>query len=39
MIEACEDRDVETAVAVTARIWTNLLDLLGSEGGTRDDDA
>jgi DNA-binding GntR family transcriptional regulator len=37
LIEACEDRDVETAVAITTRIWTNLLDLLDN-GGTRDDD-
>jgi DNA-binding GntR family transcriptional regulator len=38
LIEACEDRDSETAAAITARIWTNLLDLLDSEGGTGDDD-
>jgi DNA-binding GntR family transcriptional regulator len=38
LIEACEDRDVETAVAITTRIWTNLLDLLDPEGGTDDDD-
>jgi DNA-binding GntR family transcriptional regulator len=38
LIEACEDRDVDTAVAITTRIWTNLLELLESEGGTGDDD-
>ena len=38
LIEACEDGDVETAVAITTRIWTNLLELLESEGGTGDDD-
>jgi DNA-binding GntR family transcriptional regulator len=38
LIDACEDRDVETAVAVTTRIWTNLLDLLDSEGATGHDD-
>jgi DNA-binding GntR family transcriptional regulator len=38
LIDACEERDVETAVAITTRIWTNLLDELGTEGGTRDDD-
>jgi DNA-binding GntR family transcriptional regulator len=38
LIDACEDRDVETAVAITTRIWTNLLDLLESEGGSGDDD-
>jgi DNA-binding GntR family transcriptional regulator len=38
LIEACEDRDTETAVAITTRIWTNLLELLGSEGETGDDD-
>jgi DNA-binding GntR family transcriptional regulator len=37
LIEACEDRDVDTAVAITTRIWTNLLELLESEGGTGDD--
>lgn len=37
-IEACEDRDVETAVAITTRIWTNLLELLDPEGGIGDDD-
>lgn len=39
LIEACEDRDVETAVAITTRIWTTLLEMFDSEGGTRDDDA
>jgi DNA-binding GntR family transcriptional regulator len=39
LIEACEDRDMETAVAITTRIWTNLLELLDSEGETGDDDA
>ena len=38
LIDACEDRDVETAVAITARIWTNLFDELDSEGGTGDGD-
>jgi DNA-binding GntR family transcriptional regulator len=39
LIEACADGDVETAVAITTRIWTTLLEMFGSEGGTRDDDA
>jgi DNA-binding GntR family transcriptional regulator len=39
LIEACEDRDVESAVAITARIWTTLLETFDSEGGTGDDDA
>jgi DNA-binding GntR family transcriptional regulator len=38
LIEACEDRDVDTAVAITTRIWANLLELLESEGGTDDED-
>ena len=38
LIDACEDRDVDTAVAITARIWTNLFDELDSEGGTGDGD-
>jgi DNA-binding GntR family transcriptional regulator len=38
LTEACEDGDVETAVAITARIWTTLIELFDSEGGTRDDD-
>lgn len=37
LIEACEDRDVDTAVAITTRIWTNLLDLFDSEGADDDD--
>lgn len=32
LIEACEDRDVDTAVAITNRIWTNLLDQLDTGG-------
>jgi len=39
LIDACEDRDVETAAAITIRIWTTLLESFDSEGGTRDDDA
>jgi DNA-binding GntR family transcriptional regulator len=39
LIDACEEGDVETAVAITSRIWTTLLDMFDSEGGTRDDDA
>ncbi len=39
LIDACEDRDVETAVAITTRIWTTLIDLMDSEGGTADDAA
>jgi DNA-binding GntR family transcriptional regulator len=39
LIDACEDGDVETAVAITTRIWTTLLEIFGTEGGTRDDDA
>ena len=39
LIDACEDGDVETAVAITTRIWTTLLETFDSEGGTRDDDA
>jgi DNA-binding GntR family transcriptional regulator len=38
-IDACEDGDVETAVAITTRIWTSLFEMFESEGGTRDDDA
>ncbi len=38
LIDACEDRDVDTAVAITARIWTNLFDELDSEGGTGNGD-
>jgi DNA-binding GntR family transcriptional regulator len=39
LIDACEDGDVETAVAITTRIWTTLLETIDSEGGTGDDDA
>jgi DNA-binding GntR family transcriptional regulator len=39
LIDASEDGDVETAVAITARIWTTLLEIFDTEGGTRDDDA
>jgi DNA-binding GntR family transcriptional regulator len=46
LIEACEERDVDSAVAITTRIWSALLANLESgesiprdEGGTRDDDA
>ena len=38
-IDACEDRDVDAAVAITTRIWTSLFEMFESEGGTRDDDA
>ena len=41
LIDACEERDVESAVAITTRIWSALLANLeseGTEGGTRDDD-
>ncbi|HZM73800.1 MAG TPA: GntR family transcriptional regulator [Candidatus Polarisedimenticolia bacterium] len=38
-IDACADGDVETAVAITARIWTTLLETFDAEGGPRDDDA
>ena len=38
-IDACEDRDVDTAVAITTRIWTSLFEMFESEGGTRDGDA
>ena len=37
LIDACEDGDVETAVAITSRIWTTLIELFDAEGGTRDD--
>jgi DNA-binding GntR family transcriptional regulator len=37
LIDACEDGDVETAVAITTRIWTTLLGIFDAEGGTRDD--
>lgn len=39
LIDACEDGDVEIAVAITSRIWTTLIELFDTEGGTRDDDA
>jgi DNA-binding GntR family transcriptional regulator len=39
LIDACEEGDVATAVAITTRIWTTLLDLIDSEGGTSHDDA
>ena len=38
LIDACADRDVKTAVAITTRIWTTLLETFDSDGGTRDDD-
>jgi DNA-binding GntR family transcriptional regulator len=37
-IDACEDGDVETAVAITTRIWTTLLEIFDAEGGKSDDD-
>ena len=36
LIDACEDRDVETAVAITSRIWTTLIEQMDSEGGIAD---
>jgi DNA-binding GntR family transcriptional regulator len=39
LIDACEDGDVESAVAITTTIWTTLLQTFDSEGGIRDDDA
>ena len=39
LIEACEDGDVETAVAITTRIWTTLIEQFDAEGGSHDDDA
>ena len=39
LIDACEDGDVETAVAITTRIWTTLIELFDSEGGKYRDDA
>ena len=39
LVDACADADADTAVAINARIWTTLLELFDSEGGTRDDDA
>ena len=38
-IDACDDGDVETAVAITTRIWSSLFEMFEAEGGTRDDDA
>jgi len=38
LIDACEVGDVETAVAITTRIWSSLLAMLDSEGGSPDDD-
>lgn len=34
LIDACEEGDVDTAIAVTARIWSSLLAQFESEGGT-----
>jgi DNA-binding GntR family transcriptional regulator len=39
LIDACEDGDVETAVAITTRIWTTLIELFDAVEGSRDDDA
>lgn len=39
LIDACEVGDVETAVAITTRIWSSLLALVDSEGGNTDDAA
>jgi DNA-binding GntR family transcriptional regulator len=39
LIAACENRDVEAAVAITSQIWTTLLEQFDSEGGTGNDDA
>ncbi len=39
LIDACEEGGVESAVAITTRIWSALLANLESEGGTGDDDA
>jgi DNA-binding GntR family transcriptional regulator len=39
LIDACEIGDIETAVAITTRIWSSLLAMLDSEGGIPDDDA
>jgi DNA-binding GntR family transcriptional regulator len=39
LIDACEGGDVETAVAITTRIWSTLLALFDSEGGIPDDAA
>lgn len=39
LIDACEDGDVETAVAISTRIWSSLFEMFEAEGGTDDDDA
>jgi DNA-binding GntR family transcriptional regulator len=39
LIDASEEGDVESAVAITTRIWSALLANLENEGGTRDGDA
>jgi DNA-binding GntR family transcriptional regulator len=39
LIDACEEGDVESAVAITTRIWSALLANLESEGGTAHDNA
>lgn len=39
LIDACEEGDVESAVAITTRIWSALLANLESEGGSRNADA
>lgn len=39
LIDACEDGDVDTAVAVSNRIWTTLIELFDAEGGTHREDA
>jgi DNA-binding GntR family transcriptional regulator len=39
LIDACEDGDVETAVAITTRIWSSLFEMFEAGGGTGDDNA
>jgi DNA-binding GntR family transcriptional regulator len=39
LIEACVEGDVESAVAITTRIWSALLANMESEGGGRNGDA
>lgn len=39
LVDACVESDVESAVAITTRIWSALLANLESEGGTHDGDA
>jgi DNA-binding GntR family transcriptional regulator len=39
LIDACEEGDADSAVAITTRIWSALLANLEDEGGTRHDDA